>query len=202
MSPVNLSALKKLLPRTGSARDPRTIARLALGLLLVLNLAAAVAVIRPIGGSPEELEMRRSGLQRQLQQKRLDVDRARTLVAKVEKARGEGNEFIDRYFLIDRSESSSIMDEIDRSAKTAGVKVGGHTFSSEPVEGSETLNMLTVTAVYEGTYGDLIELVNLLDRSQRFLILETLTASPQPSGGILNINMKLNTFVRQEAITQ
>jgi hypothetical protein len=66
----------------------------------------------------------------------------------------------------------------------------------EPIEGSDTLGMLTITANYQGSYADLVQFVNRLDRSRKFLILESLTATPQQNSGVLNVNMKLNTFIR------
>ena len=70
-------------------------------------------------------------------------------------------------------------------------------FAYDPIEGSDTLSMMTVTANYEGTYGDLLQFVNKLDKSARFLILDTLTAAPQVSGPNLNVQIKFNTFVRE-----
>jgi type IV pilus assembly protein PilO len=74
-------------------------------------------------------------------------------------------------------------------------------FVYDPVEGSETLQMMTVVANYEGTYGDLLQFVNRLDKSARFLILDTLVASPQQGANTLNVQIKFNTFVR-EALAQ
>ena len=62
----------------------------------------------------------------------------------------------------------------------------------------DTLEQLTISASFEGSYANLTKFVNLLDRSQRFLIIESLQAQPQPSG-ILGVNVRLDTFIRQEA---
>ena len=53
----------------------------------------------------------------------------------------------------------------------------------EPVEGSDTLDMLQISANFEGTYPDLVHFMNLLDKSDRLLIIESLNATPQQSGG-------------------
>jgi type IV pilus assembly protein PilO len=58
--------------------------------------------------------------------------------------------------------------------------------------------MMSVTANYEGAFADLMQFINLLDRSPKFLILESLTAAPQQSGLTLSVSMKLNSFVRDE----
>ncbi len=188
-----------LASRVGSAlgRDPRTLARAALGLMLAANLAAALLVWRPIGGSPEQLEQQLADLRRQSTARQAAIGRLRTLAAKVDKARAEGDKFLAGYFMDRRTASSSILAELARSAREAGLKPREHSFLFEPVEGSDTLSLMRISANYEGTYADLVEFVNLLDRSARFLILENLQAAPQQTAGMLNAGFQINTFVRE-----
>jgi type IV pilus assembly protein PilO len=61
--------------------------------------------------------------------------------------------------------------------------------------------MVTVVGNYEGTYGDLLQFVNRLDKSSRFLIIDTMSAAPMQGSGDLSINIKLNTFVREDGPT-
>ncbi len=58
------------------------------------------------------------------------------------------------------------------------------------MEGSDTLDMLQISANFEGTYPDLVHFINLLDKSNRLLIIESLNATPQQSGGRLNVMLK------------
>ncbi len=118
------------------------------------------------------------------------------LVNKVEKARAEGDLFMKDYFLSERSAYSTLVAELTEVAGKAKIKIKDHSFTEEPIEGAEHLKMLSISANYEGTYADLVEFVNMLDRSPRFLIIENLTATPQQSGGALNINIRLDTFMR------
>ena len=57
--------------------------------------------------------------------------------------------------------------------------------------------MMQISANFEGMYPDLIHFINLLDKSDRLLIIESLNATPQQSGGRLNVMLKLDTFVRR-----
>lgn len=83
------------------------------------------------------------------------------------------------------------------AAKRASIKAKDHSYYTEPIEGSEDLSMLSIVGNYEGTYVDLLHFVNEIDRSKRLIILETLTAQPQQgSGGVLNISVKFDSFVR------
>jgi hypothetical protein len=69
----------------------------------------------------------------------------------------------------------------------------------DAIEGSDDLDMMTISVNFEGGYGQLIKFVNLLDRSPRLLIMESLQAAPQPKGDVLTVNVKVNTFVREDA---
>jgi Tfp pilus assembly protein PilO len=182
----------------GATKDPRFIARAVIGVLLVANLVAAFAVFQPLGGSAEELDAEVARLQAQLQQRQAGLQRLRALVAKIEQARAAGDEFLTTYFMDRRTLSSTIVGELSSAAKEAGIRPKEHAFGFDPIEGSDSLSMVTITGNYEGTYGDLLEFVNRLDKSSRFLILDTLTAAPQQGGTNLNVNIKMNTFVRED----
>lgn len=183
-------------------KDPRTIVRAVLGVLLLANLIAAYAVMQPVGGSAEELDAQITELQAQMQAKQVSLQRARALVTKIEQARTSGDEFLAKYFMDRRTTSSTIISELDHAAKQAGMKSRGATFNYDAIEGSESLAMMTINANYEGTYGDLLQFVNHLDKSSRFLILDNLVAQPQQGGGVLNVAVKLNTFVRDAQVVQ
>jgi type IV pilus assembly protein PilO len=183
----------------GASKDPRFVARVVIGALLVANLLAAYAVFQPVGGSAEELEAEAISIRQQVQQRQGALQRSRALVSKIEQARASGDEFLGTYFMDRRTASSTIVAELANAAKDAGIRQKEHAFAFDPIPGSDRLSMMTVSANYEGTYGDLLEFVNRLDKSERFLILDTLSAAPLQGGTNLNVNIKLNTFVRDDA---
>jgi hypothetical protein len=117
-------------------------------------------------------------------------------VDKVEHARAEGDRFLEEYVTDRRVSTSTILNELNRVAQEAGITPKESSYTSEPVEGSDTLVQWTITAGYEGTYQHLTKFVNLLDRSPRFLIIENMQATPQQTGPNLNVSFKLDTFVR------
>jgi type IV pilus assembly protein PilO len=185
--------------RNRIAKEPRVVARAVLGVLLAANLLAALAVFRPIGGSVERLDQQIAALQTQIQQRQRALQQMRELVSKIEQARTTGDEFLGQYFMDRRTASSTIVSELNEAAKQAGITGKEHSFVFDPIEGSDTLSMMTIQANYEGTYGDLLQFVNRLDRSPRFLILDSLVAAPQRGSGVLNVVVKLNTFVKEDA---
>jgi hypothetical protein len=178
--------------------NPRAVIRVVLGVLAAANLVAAYFVIRPLGGSPQELRQQVVDLRTQIRQQQNTVDRTRLMAGKIEIGRGEGDKFMSRYFLPRRSAYSVVMAELNELAIQAKVTAKESANAIEPVDGSDTLDMMQITANYEATYGDLVRFVNLVDKSDRLLVMESLNATPQQGGNKLNVMIKLDTFVVED----
>jgi len=178
--------------------NPRAVIRLVLGVLAVANLVAAYFVIRPLGGSSQELRQQVVDLRTQIRQQQGTVDRTRLMAGKIEIGRGEGDKFMGKYFLPRRSAYSVVMAELNDLASQAKVTAKESANAIEPVDGSDTLDMMQITANYEATYGDLVRFVNLVDKSDRLLVMESLNATPQQGGNKLNVMIKLDTFVVED----
>ena len=177
-------------------REPQTVVRGILGVLVAANLVAAGLVLFPPGGSAEDLERDRVTLHAQLRAARVRVDLTRQHASAVEKGRTEGDDFLNKYFLASRTNFSTVLTELDAAAKPTKMKSKDTAFALEPIEGSDTLSMMSITAAYEGTYQDLMHFVHELDQSPGMLIIESLSAAPQANSDTLTVSMKLNTFVR------
>ena len=179
-------------------RSPQGIVRVVLGVLVVANLAAAGFVLFPPGGSAEDLEQQRVTLDAQLRSARSRADLTRLHASAVERGRKEGDDFLNKYFLTSRTRNafSTLLSQLDAAAKPTKLKPRDNAYALEPIEGSDTLNMMSITAAYEGTYQDLLHFVNEIDKSNGLLIIESLSAAPQANSDTLSVSMKLNTFVR------
>jgi type IV pilus assembly PilO-like protein len=171
--------------------------RIGLGALAALNLIAAALVLFPPGGSAEDLGRQLATLQSQVESRQTLLERTREHAAAVEKGRSEGDEFLGNYFLERRTAYSTLLSELVEAANQSKIKPREHAYSTEPIEGSDSLSMMTITANYEGTYSDLMHFVHEIDRSPRLLIVESLNAAPQQGSNVLSVNMKLETFVRE-----
>lgn len=180
-------------------RNSVEVARLVAIALVLLNLPALWLVLRPPGGSPEELQTELTDLRSQLRQRRDLLSRSRLLATRVASGRSSGQIFMDRYFLDRRTASSAIAGELVDDAKQAGITLRDASYPSEPVEGSDNLSMMTVAANFDGSYADLIHLLDRLDKSSRLLIIDSLQAVPQQGSGRLNIGLRFNVFVREDA---
>jgi len=184
------------LPSIPSLRTPQALVRAGLGLLLVANLVAAGFAFHLFGPSPETLDMQLTVARSQLQAEQLRLKRSRLLTANIERGKAESQTFLATYFTTRRYTYSTLYSALNDAAKTAGMKMTGATFASlDPIEGSDDLEMLTVSMNFEGGYNQLVKLVNLLDRSPRFLLIESLQVAPQAKGDTLTVTFKLNAFV-------
>ena len=183
-----------------SVKDPRVFVRIILGLLLAANLAAAAIAFNLFTPSPEQLGQQLVAAQAQLQAAQSKLTRSRLLSGKIDTGRTQGSGFLVTYVTGRRHTYSTIIGEITEMAKTAGMKTQEWTIAPlDPIEGTEDLDMMTISINFEGAYNQLVKFVNLIDRSPRFLIIDSMTAAPRPNSDIVSVNLKLNTFVKEDA---
>ncbi len=181
-------------------KDPRVGMRAVLGVLLVANLVAAVVAFKPFGGGADDLRRERNGLQQQLAQLQTQVPRTRNWWKRWKPRARQGDQFLANYFTDRRVVTSTIQGELVQIAKDAGITYQPTTWTPELIEGSDTLGMMTINAGCQGTYAALSKFVNLVDKSPRFLIIESMIAAPQQTGQILNVTIKVDTFVKEQGI--
>jgi len=171
---------------------------LALGALALFDLVFYLFAIGPLSDSDRERAELANQLQRQVAERTALVDRLVVIVKKVEAARTDGDKLLGEITMPRRTAFSAIVGELDQASRTAGVDLRERGYNVEAIEGSDTLSMMTVNVGLEGDYENLVRFLNLLDRSPRFFIIESLGAAPQQSTGAkLNITVKLDAFVRE-----
>lgn len=191
-------------PKTQSGSAPRRnaaqVARVVLGVLVVLNLAAAWMVVNPPGGSAEALEQDQVRFQGQLKQARARLEDSQRYAASVETGRAAAEEFLTRYFVTRRTLPSTLLSELDQIARRTGIQDRGNAFSIDLIDGSEDLGMVTITANFEGTYRNLLSFVREIDRSPNLLIIESLNAAPQQGSNILMVSIKMQGFLREDSM--
>lgn len=174
--------------------------RVVVGVLLAANMIAAGILLFPPGGSAEDLERELASLQAQASTKRALLQKTKEHVAAVELGRSEGDQFLSRYFLERRAAPELLLAELGQAAAGSKIKAKDTSVALEPIDGSDTLSMMSITASYEGEYGDLLHFVHEIDKSPSLLMIESLSAAPQSGSKLLSISLKLDTFVREPAM--
>lgn len=180
-------------------RDPRVMMRALIGGLLVANLVAAIFAFKPFGGSAEDLNRQETSLRATLNTMQARIVAERKLVEKVQTARKEGDEFLAKYFMDRRTVSSEVAEELLHITKEAGMKPLPSSQQPVDLQGGDNLQMMTITAGFEGSYENLTKLINLLDRSPRFFVIENMQTAGVQNGKSVSVQLKIDCFVRSEA---
>ena len=180
-----------------SLTDPQSVVRVCLGVLLLANLVAAGFAFHLFDASPETLERQLAGEVSQRQIEQAHLLKSRALTANIDRGKTDGERFLASYTTSRRVAYSTIVGELVQTAQTAGMDKPQANISLNPIPGSEDLDMMSITLSVEGKYAQLVKFVNLLDRSERFLIIETLTVTPRAKSDILSVSIKLDTFIRE-----
>jgi Tfp pilus assembly protein PilO len=180
-------------------KEPQVVVRIALGVLLAANLVAAGFAFNVFGSSPQALNQSLVAANAKLQADQARLTRSRLITSNIGRGKTESETFLASYLTSRRHTYSTIISEITETAKSAGMKTQEWTLAlPDPIEGSEDLSMITISINFEGGYAQFVKFVNLLDRSPRFLIIESMQAAPQPKGDVLNTNLKLRAFVKED----
>ena len=167
-----------------------------LSVLLAFEVSFYLFAVRPLGAREEEQEILLRTLLQQKQQKTEELERLRAVVAKVEKARVEGDELINQLTLARNNTYSRLVAELDAAADEAGLESRERAYDPDPIEGADEYGAITVTASFRGRYEQLVKLLHRLDHSEEFLIIGALGATPRSDTNDLQITMRIDTFVR------
>jgi len=180
-------------------REPQVLVRAVLGALLAANLVVAAFAFHLVGESPNDLDAQLASLRSTFRSSQQRLNKSSSLVRNMDIGRDQGNKFEVSYMTSRRQTFGPLDAEVNHLAQTAGMKVGTINYSVlDPIEGSGDLYMLTITAGFEGGYPQLMKLVNAIDRSPRFMVIDELQVAPQPKGDILDAVFHINTFVRDQ----
>ena len=176
------------LPALASFKETKTLVRAGLGILLLANIVAAMFAFHVVGTSPEAINAELLAASSRLQGDQTRLNRSRLLTTNIDEGRSQSDTFLASYMTGRRHTYSTIIGEVTETAKTAGMKMKEATIAPlEPIEGSDDLAMMTVSANFDGGYAQLVKFANLLDRSRRFLIIDSMQAAPQAAGDLLSV---------------
>ena len=181
----------------GRLKEPLMMLRALIAALLVANVAMAVVAFKPFGGSADDLRKNEAALRDRIAAAQARLAIGRILADKVDVARSQGDQFLAKYVVDRRTASSAVYEELTRMAVEAGIQPGQDSFQYDEIEGSDTLQMMTISAAFEGTYPQITKFVSLVDKSPRFFVIESMqTAAPQQNAQKLTVQFKIKTFVR------
>ena len=180
-------------------KDPQIIVRVMLGLLLAANIVAAGFAFHFFDDSPQKISSDVLSTRQQVVAQMTKLNTTRLHASKVARGREEGAKFIATYMTHRRSAYSNILSEIDSMAAACAMKSKDEVINFDAIEGTDALDMMTITASFETNYPGLLKFLNMVDRSQRFFIIQSLSAVPQANqNGMIQITIQMNAFVKED----
>ncbi len=179
-------------------RGPRFWLQVIAVALATANLVALFLYLDPPGGSQRELLAESQQVRNQIGATSANSVRLRSVAGKVQTGASEGASFEAKYFLPKRVAYDAVISEIQRMAAASGLQEREAAYSEEPVEGSADLTILNITANFQGSYANLMHFLYESDRSPMLLMLDTLQASPQQRGGVIDTSIRFQEIIREE----
>ena len=181
------------------ASGPALWLKIVLAILVVLNLGAIYLYFAPPGGSHRQLTEQDASIRRESGVRLEAANRLKVISQKVQLGGEQTSRFAKQYFIPNRMAFSVLVGELLRMSSAAGLQEGQRAYSQEPIEGTDNLNLLTINANYSGSYDQLMNFLNQVDRSDQLLILDTLSATPMQQGsGSLNVTMRFLAVLKED----
>jgi len=172
-------------------RKTRKDLKVAIGVMIALDVAAAVLYFSPLIGSAESRRMEMNQLQSELTLKTRQVAPLKDLPEKVKVASQEIGDFYKKRF---PSENSQILTEIGKLASANGVRIEQGRY--KPGE-NVTVGLQQVNMEYDlgGNYTSLARFINAVERDEMFFIIDNVSLGGDPQGPV-KLAVKLETYLK------
>ncbi|MGH9529463.1 MAG: hypothetical protein ACRD2S_06030 [Terriglobales bacterium] len=173
--------------------------KIAVIVLVVLDVLAAGALFSPLVGSAHSRDEKLSRLGTDIQVKSRLVEPLRGLDKKIPTAREQINDFYQTRLT---SEDSEISGELGKLASESGVKIAGVKYAQDQGDRvgdleqraeSVGLHRVLVEADLSGNYLQLMRFINSLERNKLFFIVDSVELGGEESGTV-KLAMRLETY--------
>ncbi len=167
--------------------------------LLLCNAVALFWCLDPPGGTRQQLSDQMSQVHNQIMATRANATRVKMVAAKVQLGYGQGTAFESKYFLRRRTAYQNVIAELQRMAQASGLQARDSVNTEEPIEGSDDLTLLNVTANFEGPYANLMRFLYEVDKSPMLLMLDSLGATPQQTSGRITAALRFQAIIQDDS---
>jgi hypothetical protein len=168
--------------------------KIALGCVLALDAALIVVSWQAASEEPQAQKLQRDRLAQRANLLAADVEKGKKIEKHLPDIGNECDAFYQHNLLPESSGYSTLVADMGQMAKNAGVQTSGVSFKELPVK-DRGLSEITITAAVQGDYQGLVRLINELERSQHFYVLDGLTLASESSGNI-KLQVTLRTYLR------
>jgi type IV pilus assembly protein PilO len=168
-------------------------------LLFFLANAASFTVYRlGYAGTVEALQRDLKREKEQLAKEQQERRRLEELLGRVDTNRQRIQQLYEQRFSTRRERLTRVNDEVKNLARQAGLSPRSFSYPQEAIDDFDLVKRSYIFSV-DGTYPELRRFINLLERSDSFLILEevTLNQTSDEGDGGLRISLKLSTLFEE-----
>ena len=172
-------------------KETRSKVQIALGILVLLDVAAIILYSSPLVGSAQARQAQIHGFWQELQQKTREVTPLRGLDKKIPVARKDIDEFYKNRL---PAEDSSIYDNIGKVAAQSGVRIAS---IKSALKDPEALGVrrVEIEADLAGDYLQLVRFINGLERDPMFFLVDSVQLGGE-QGGTVRLQMKMETYLK------
>lgn len=179
--------------RTNS-RKWKLAVKIALACALAIDAGLIVVNWRAASESAESQKMERARLDQKLKLLSADVQKGREIEKRLPNVAQECDQFYQKDLLPASSGDTAVIADIDQIARSAGVQNGGVQLRDKDVKG-RGLEEVEISGAVQGTYQNLIQLIDGIERSPHFYLLEGLSLTSEDSG-VVKLQIALRTYFR------
>ncbi|HEV2287629.1 MAG TPA: type 4a pilus biogenesis protein PilO [Candidatus Acidoferrales bacterium] len=169
--------------------------KIALGCILTMDVALMVVSWQAAGEQPQVQKTERDRLAARAKLLSADVEKGKKIEKDLPDVGKECDSFYQSNLLPESSGYSTLVADLGQMAKNAGVQTSGVSFKEQTVK-DRGLNEVTITAAVQGDYQGLVRLINELEHSSHFYVLDGLTLASESSGTI-KLQVALRTYLRR-----
>lgn len=160
--------------------------KVAIGVMLALDLAAAMLLLSPLVGSAESRFYEKNSLAAELTKKNYEVQPLRGMDKKVDLAKKQIPEFYAQRFA---GRGSDIDEELGKIASQNGVKIQQMKYKQEDPETAGVVPV-EIQGSFSGDYLQLVRFINALERSKLFITVDGVELASEGTGPVkLNVTM-------------
>jgi Tfp pilus assembly protein PilO len=168
--------------------------KIAIGVLLAVDLAAAAVLFSPLVGSAESRRFEKNSLAAELTKKNRDVLPLRGMDKKIDLAKKQIPQFyVERFAARD----SDIADELGKIASQNGVKIQQAKYKQEDPE-TAGIMPVEIQGAFSGDYLQLVRFINSLERSKLFITVDGVDLANEGAGPV-RLQVTMHSYLRSGA---
>ncbi len=160
--------------------------------LLVLDAAALVFLLSPLGRTQKAAQLQYETARVRLRSKLEEVSPLRGMDGKLVLAKDEIADFYNRRV---PSEGSAITAELGKVAGENNVHITQGRYDTDDTE-VPGLQQVRIAATLDGDYLAVVKFINALERDKMFFIVDSVTLG-QEQGGKVRLNLRLESYLKQ-----